>query len=226
MAEISEVDIYFFNGHLSFEQAWIEKLESNYPNLELVKLNDDIDLLHGHDCNDPDHHHHDHGTDPHTWLSPANGKIIARHIYNTLSEKYPQSAPFFKKNFEKLIHEIDDLDAQIRDELTGIPTQKFMIFHPSLSYFARDYGLEQLSIEFEGKEPSPSNLRASIDIAREQGIKTILIQKEFDMENARIIAREINGSIVEIDPLSRNWADDLLEIASKIRGSSGEKTHE
>jgi zinc transport system substrate-binding protein len=95
-----------------------------------------------------------------------------------------------------------------------------MIFHPSLSYFARQYNLEQISIEFEGKEPSPSNLKQSIDLAKKAGLKAILIQKEFDVENARIIADEIGGSVVQINPLAENWASNLLDMAEKISLSS------
>lgn len=215
MAEIGKVDIYFYNGNLSFEQAWITKIRNNYPNLELVSLAQGIEVLSGHECTDPDHDHH-HGTDPHTWLSASNGKIIAQTIFDALSSKYPESKETFKKNFENLMAETDQLDTQIRNLLAKQSSDKFMIFHPSLSYFARDYNLEQIAIEFEGKEPSPSQLRTSIDMATKENVTTILIQKEFDMENARIIADEINGTIVQIDPLSRDWAANLLDIAQKI----------
>lgn len=219
MAEISNVDIYFYNGNLNFEQAWITKLRNNYPKLALVNFNQGIELLHGHECNNPDHHH-DHGVDPHTWLSPKNGLIIAKQVFDALKNQHPESSDLFEKNYQNLVQKINRLDKTIEDRLANISTNKFMIFHPSLSYFARDYGLEQLTIEFEGKEPSPSQLRSSIDIAKEEGIKVILIQKEFDMENARIVADEIDGEIVQIDPLSKDWAENLLDIAQKISAAS------
>ncbi len=220
MADISRMDMYFYNGDLSFEQSWIDKVKSNYPDLQLVKLNQGIALLHGHECNNPDHHHHDHGVDPHTWLSPENGLIIAKQIFEALKNKYPESAELFEKNYQNLVQEIIRLDKTIEEKLSNISSNKFMIFHPSLSYLANDYGLEQIAIEFEGKEPSPSQLRSSIDLAKQEGVSCILVQKEFDMENARIIADEIDGEIVQIDPLSKNWAENLLDIAQKISEAS------
>lgn len=223
MADISRMDMYFYNGELSFEQSWIDKVKSNYPDLQLEKLNQGIALLHGHECNNPDHRHHDHGVDPHTWLSPENGLLIAKQIFEALKNKYPESGEMFENNYQNLVQEIIRLDKTIEEKLSNISSSKFMIFHPSLSYFARDYGLEQIAIEFEGKEPSPAQLRSSIDLAREEGIKVILIQKEFDMENARIIADEIDGEIVQIDPLSKNWAKNLLDMAQKISDAAKTK---
>lgn len=215
MAEIGNMDIYFYNGNLAFEKSWIGKMKSNYPDLEMINLSKGIQLIgeHAHDGNT-------HGNDPHTWLSARNGKIIARDIFNALAKTYPQHKAIFQKNYQLLLNKINKLDSEIQKELSGIKSRKFMIFHPSLSYFARDYDLEQIPIEFEGKEPSPSRLRESIDLAKKEGLKTILIQKEFDEENAEIIGREIGGHVVQIDPLAEDWADNLLDIAKKIRQSS------
>ena len=216
MAEISKTDIYFYNGNLSFEQAWLGKMKDTHKGLSMVNLSKGIEMIGGHNCDDPDH---DHGNDPHTWLSPINGKIIADNIYHALKEKYPKHKEIFEKNYDTLMQDINRLDQQIREKLSETDNRKFMIFHPSLSYFARDYNLEQIPIELEGKEPSPSQLRASIDRAIEEQLKTILIQKEFDSDNATIIAAEINGTVVQIDPLSENWMNNLLDIADKISAS-------
>ncbi len=223
MAEIDNVDLYFFNGNLSFEKAWIDKMKNSYPNLKLVNLSNGIPVLHGHKCDDPGHNHEHHGTDPHTWLSARNGKMIAKNVFDGLIGQYPDQKEIFEQNYDKLVEEIDQLDQKIQEILSGLPYRKFMIFHPSLSYFARDYNLEQIAIESGGKEPSPSQLRASIERAKSAGLKTILVQKEFDMENARIIANEIDGIVVEIDPLSVNWDENLLDLAKKISSSPTKK---
>ena len=216
MAEISKTDIYFYNGHLSFEQSWLGKMKDSHKGLGMVNLSKGIEMIGGHNCDNPDH---DHGNDPHTWLSPINGKIIAGNIYHALAEKYPEHKDIFEKNYDSLLQNIDRLDRQVREKLSVTDTRKFMIFHPSLSYFARDYNLEQIPVEFEGKEPSPSQLRASIDRAKKEGLKKIFIQKEFDSDNATIIAAEIDGTVVQIDPLSENWLKTLLDIAEKISAS-------
>jgi len=226
MAVINHVDIYFYNGNLTFERSLIDKMKDNFPNLELYCVDDGIEVIENEDCsNDDDHSGHDHkhlGIDPHTWLSTVNGKIIANNVFTILSHKYPQHKAEFLDNYEQLIAEIDRVHFEITEQLANIPTRKFMIFHPSLSYFARDYHLQQIPVEFEGKEPSPAQLKASIDLAKREGLKTILIQKEFDMDNAKIIAAEIGGEVVQIDPLSGNWNKSLMDIAKKIRLSTQE----
>lgn len=215
MAEIGNMDIYFYNGNLAFEKSWTGKMKNNYPGLEMVSLSKGIQLIGEHA-----HEGHTHGDDPHTWLSARNGKIIAGDVYRALAKTYPQHKAIFEQNYQMLLDKINKLDDEIEKELSGIKSRKFMIFHPSLSYFARDYHLEQIPIEYEGKEPSPSRLLQSIDLAKKEGLKTILIQKEFDAENAEIIGREIGGHVVQINPLAEDWAGNLLDIAKKIRQSS------
>lgn len=94
-----------------------------------------------------------------------------------------------------------------------------MVFHPSLSYFARDYHLNQYSIEFEGKAPSPAHMKKMVDIAREEKIQTIFIQSQFETEKAKTIAKEINASIILIDPLSENWLEEMYSISLKMKQS-------
>jgi len=85
-----------------------------------------------------------------------------------------------------------------------------------LAYFCRDYNLEQISIEQEGKEPSPSYLSELITLANEKGIKSIFISKEFDTRNAEAIAKEINGKVVVFDPMAENWAENMILLAELI----------
>lgn len=221
MAEINHVGIYFYNGNLSFEQSLIDKMKANYPLLQLSFLGEGITLIENEECSEDSHSDHGHhGVDPHTWLSTVNGRIIAKTVFNVLAQKYPQYKDEFLENYRQLVAEIDVVHNKITEQLAALASRKFMIFHPSLSYFARDYKLQQIPIEFEGKEPSPGQLRASIDIAKQEGLKAVLIQKEFDSDNAKIIASEIGGKVVQIDPLSEVWNKNLLDIAEKISLSS------
>ena len=87
-----------------------------------------------------------------------------------------------------------------------------MIYHPALTYFAADYGLEQISIEDEGKEPNPAHLKKLIDLARKKNIHIIFIQSQFDVDNAKSIAKEINGQIIPIDPLTEDWTGEMMKL--------------
>jgi zinc transport system substrate-binding protein len=92
----------------------------------------------------------------------------------------------------------------------------WLIYHPNLGYLARDYGLEEVPVEFEGKEPPPSRMRLLIDLARERGMKTIFVQKEYDIKNAKAIADETGAKITIIDPLSENWLKATSDIIDAL----------
>ncbi|MBE0636897.1 MAG: membrane protein insertion efficiency factor YidD [Bacteroidales bacterium] len=222
MKTISKSDVYFYNGNLTFEHLLLPSIKANYPGIKLVKITEGIELIAGHECDPEDtEHSHDHeGVDPHTWLSARNGVIKAANILNALIEAAPEHKEEFIRNYDQLKANLHVLDEEIAELLSNLPNREFLIFHPTLGYFARDYQLEQISIEYEGKEPTPSQLKSSIDQARKGGVKIIFIQKEFDATNAQIVAKELNCRVVQIDPLSENWYENMLEIASLINASN------
>ncbi len=118
-----------------------------------------------------------------------------------------------------LKEEIESVKAYAGIELSDFTGETFLIFHPSMGYFADDFGLTQLAIEYEGKEPSPAHLGRLIELANEKGIKTIFVQQEFDKRNAEIIAQEINGKVVEINPLSESWPEEIKNISLSLKKS-------
>lgn len=224
LAEIAKTDIYFYNGGLSFEQHLLGEIGTNFPGLKTIALSQGITLLdgseHHHDGEDDGHGHDASGVDPHIWLSPDNVKLMAKTIYQSLAEFYPEDSARFRENFERFSVEIAQTDSLIRQELQGMANRSFMIFHPSLTYFANYYDLQQIPIEMLGKEPSPAQMLQSIKEAKAAGLHTIFIQVEFDRANAELIAREIDGRIVQIDPLAYNWPENMLAIARALSESA------
>jgi len=173
---------------------------------------------HGHDAAAPPHGHgHDHagGLDPHIWLSPALVKIQARTMAEALAEADPAHAVEYRYNLTAFLAEIDELDQQIRALLAPLPLQRrrFLVFHPSWGYFARDYGLTQLAIEAHGKEPSPGELGRVIEAARQAAVSTVFVQPQTSSRNAETIARQIGAEVVRLDPLAEDWTRNLLEAA-------------
>ena len=92
-----------------------------------------------------------------------------------------------------------------------------MVFHPSWGYFARQYGLEQVPIEIEGKAPKPAQLAELIGHAKEQNIQIIFVQPQFSRKSAEVVAREIGGKVVFADPLAEDWLQNLADVAEKFR---------
>ena len=210
---------YFKIGHIGFELAWMDKLEQNNPNMKIFDTSEGIDILSGtHEHNDADVHHHHFDADPHTWSSPKNVRIIARNMYEAFVSIDPDGEKVFRKNYKELLDEINQVDSIMTERLSPVSGTMFAIYHPSLSYLAKDYNLHQLSLEYNGKEPSAFYLKKAIDIARENNVKVIFIQQEFDAKQAESFASEINAKVVPINPLSYNWSEELLHITDAIAG--------
>jgi zinc transport system substrate-binding protein len=213
MVSLSDAVIYFRIGHIGFEKAWMPKIREHNPLMPVVDLSADMSLI-GMDTRHGGHSHT--GIDPHIWMSPEKMESMARKVYNELKLILPEHKEFLRANYASLMTEIKNVGRLAGKNLAPYEGETFLIFHPSLGYFAKDYGLQQVSIEYEGKEPSPAHIKEVIDLANAKGIKIILVQEEFDSRNAEMIAREIGGTVVKINPLSENWATEIKSLSSKL----------
>lgn len=214
--------LYMQIGHLGFELGWMDKIRSVNPDMEVINLSDGIELIYG-DAHDHNHGHddgnnHSHeGADPHIWMSARNAGIMAKNMAEALTGVFPEDEEQITVRLSALLTSLDTLDKEIRDILAGSEGKSFMIYHPALSYFARDYGLEQLSLEIEGKTPSPSHMKKLTDLGREHQVSSILIQKEFDVKNAQVLASELDARIITINPLDEAWPSQILYITTKLK---------
>ncbi len=211
LKQISHSEVWFRIGHIGFELSWKDKVAELNRNMKVVDLSEGLDLIAGEETDHGDHIHHG-GIDPHTWLSPKLVKQMAGKIAETLGSINPDKNSEYKANYLKFVKEIDQLDIKIKNALKEYQGKSFITFHPSLSYFARDYGLVQYSLESGGKEPTPQHMTKVIGLARRENIGVIYIQSEFDREHARVFAEEIKGKIIEVRPLSPDWEDNLMEM--------------
>ncbi|MFH1126627.1 MAG: zinc ABC transporter substrate-binding protein [archaeon] len=157
--------------------------------------------------------------DPHVWMSLRNAGIIAKNIYDGLASADPVNKEYYYDNYNKYLIEIDMLDMQIQNMFNGADKRTFMILHPSFGYFARDYGLVQVAIEDEGKEPSSSDVLRLIEYAKENGIKTIFVQPGVNFKNAQAIASEINGTIALADPLAEDYLLNMRNVSKSLAES-------
>lgn len=246
MKELENSEIYFGVGGTEFDNVWVEKFKKQYPKIKFVDTASGIEKMKNHDHDedhddhdehehgDHDHHakHHEHGDDddhkkhhhhgkfdPHVWMDPVLAKTQAQNILNALKEKYPADAAKFDENFAKFVKELDELDAYAKEKLGALNGGKFLIYHPALGYFAHRYNLEELSVEIEGKEPKPAELKELIDTAKEEKIKTIFIAKGFPTKAAQTIAKETGANVVKIDILSEQWDKSMREIIDEIAKS-------
>ena len=215
LVNLSKSQAYLRIGYIGFEQAWMKKLEANYPTMKVYDTSKGVDLIraegHWHG-----NHYHEGGVEPHIWNSTQNASVIADNIYAALCEMNADHQPEYKQRLDSLKQVIARTDADVRTLLANADST-FLIYHPALSYFARDYGLHQISIEEGGKEPSPATLKTLIETCRREGAQVIFVQQEFDQRNAQLIADELGIEIVPINPLSHDWAEEMLRVANALK---------
>jgi len=201
LKDISRAKLYVRIGHIPFEKTWMERIASANRDMLVVDSSKGIDIV---------------GNDPHIWLSPALVKIQVKQIRDALIEVDPDNREYYIRNTDEYIRKLDDLDSDIRNNLSGIKNRKFMVFHPAWGYFARDYQLEQIPIEIEGKEPSASDLAGLVDTAKANNITVIFAEPQFNSESARVIAGEIGGTVAIIDPLAENYIANMYHVSETL----------
>jgi zinc transport system substrate-binding protein len=146
-------------------------------------------------------------------------KSQARTILTALQEVDPANRSVYEANFKAFATQIDQLDADLKKIFAGKKGLQFMVFHPAWGYFAHAYGLKQVPVEIEGKDPKPAQLKELIEHAREKNIKVIFVQPQFSAKSAELVAKEIDGEVAFVDPLAENWSANLLEVADKFKAA-------
>jgi zinc transport system substrate-binding protein len=230
MTALSKSRIYFAIG-VSFETVWLPKFAKLNPQMRVVHTDQGIDKMalveHAHEegkgakpTAGTKHAHRDHAhgaLDPHVWVSPPEVKIIARNILEVLLEIDPANHSSYKSNHDAFVTEIEKLDQDLKEIFKDKRGLKFMVYHPAWGYLARAYGLEQVPVEVEGKEPKPEQLKTLIEESRKQGIKVIFVQPQFSTKSAETLAKAIGGEVVFADNLREDWEKNLRRQAEKFK---------
>ena len=229
LVELARSKAYFRIGYIGFEQTWTDKLTDNAPHLQFFDMSQGVDLIydnthvHHHAANEKEHQHAI-GVEPHIWNSAVNAQIIAGNILSALRNIDKGNEDFYLERYNTLCRKIEHTDSLIRQTLaTPGADHAFMIYHPALSYFARDYGLHQISIEEGGKEPSPAHLKALIDLCQAEDVRVIFVQPEFDKRNAETIAQQTGTKVIPINPLSYDWEEEMLNVAKALAPQAATK---
>lgn len=219
MVQVGKSQGYLRIGSIGFEQAWMDNIRNNNPGLKIFDLSEGIDLLKSpEEEEEHDHHHHHHpgGVDPHTWSSISGAKVIAKNTLDAFVSLDPENKEYYQANYEQLTKEIGETEKTVSGLLHSLDNKIFIIYHPALTYLANEYGLTQLCIEMDGKEPSPVQLKELVETAREHNAKVVFIQREFDQKNAELIAKETGCRLIPINPLDYDWSKEMIHIAKSL----------
>ena len=207
MANLQQSDLYIKVGNIGFERTWMKKLKENAPHTIFVDSSDGISYS----------ERQDGAKDPHTWMSTTNAIIIANNIYHALSEIDNKDSIYFKQNLKKLICHIGDVDDKIKKILVNNKNRTFLIYHPALTYYAKDYKLRQIAIEEEGREPSANQLLTTIALAKSMKVKKTFVLKEFSNRNTLIVSNNVGSKAITINPFNYEWDKEMVNIAEKLK---------
>lgn len=211
-------------GNIGFEAAILDKIHSEHPDLPIFNTSLGVSPVTGT---------HSHGnsihemTDPHTWTSVKNVKTISRNMLDAMVQIDPSNATYYRKNYERFAAHLDSLDNALTAKLAPHKGDAFMVWHPSLSYFARDYGLEQIPAgNADNKDVAMGMLKEVIDMAAEHKVKVFFYQKDLDSRQAETLGAQLDLEKVNINPLSHDWEKEITAIADAIAATSvDEESH-
>ena len=237
MVELARASVYFRVG-VAFENVWAKKIQQAHPKLKMVDTRQGIKLramtpaAHLHDEHEHEHEHHDHHPDekheheghthhdgeldPHIWTTPLLVKQQALNMRNALIQLSPQHKTQFEAGYAAYAAELDQLHQELNNKLSKTKSKRFMVFHPVWGYLADAYGLQELAIEVEGKEPSPKTLALIINKAKAENIRVVFVQPQFSQTAAQQVARSIKGRVVTIDPLAEDVIGNLRQVGTTL----------
>ena len=223
MAKLSEASACFLIG-VPFERHLMKKLRQSHRNPVIVETQKGVPYRYpaGRSYRDEQGHGTGQGNesagvpDPHIWMSPKLVKIQAQNIHDALSRLDPVHKQQYASNLQSFHADLNRLDARIARSLAPIRGKKMYVFHPAFGYFADAYGLIQVTIEIEGKEPGGRQLARLIDMAKKDGVKVIFVQPQFSRKSAEVVAKAIGGAVVPINPLSKEYIANLEKMAAAV----------
>ena len=210
LAKINEAQMIFSTGLINFEQSIVERIDNKS---KIVNLSDGIELIEG-SCSHH-HHHHSHGVDPHIWTSPKSLRVMVMSARDAIMEEFPDNEEYAEAA-ARLLERIDALDAMCKQQIDNSGVKAIMIYHPAYTYYARDYDIEQIAIEHDGKEPTPKQLTALCNKGKEMDIDVIFHQPQYSADKVSAIASEIDAEVLETDPLAEDILSEIERITTII----------
>jgi zinc transport system substrate-binding protein len=201
--EMSRAKLYVKVGApgLGLEQTWFKKALAANPRITVVDSAQGVDIIAG---------------DPHIWLSPRAVKTQAENICRGLIRVDPARKPQYLKNRDAFLNELDTLETDTCKVFAGVKKRRFLVFHPAWTYFARDFALQQIAIEDEGKDPSMAALDKLVAWARQDGIKVVYVEPRTNPKGAQVVADAIGARVEPLDHLARDWEANLREVARRL----------
>ncbi len=229
MRELATSKMFVTVGVLPFEDAMLENIKSNNPDMKVAVVCGGIDFIYGthsHEgaAGDDDVHEGKGEPDPHVWSSVRNARIIAGNMFDAIVAAAPQHREYFKRRYDNLVARIDSIDQSVEGRSKGCHGLVFAVWHPSLSYFARDYGIEQIAFNVENKETSPVRLRSQLDYARSRRVGAFIVPAGIDKDKVAVVATGLGLEPVSVNLMSADWERQMFSVIDALIGEPATKT--
>ena len=225
LKEFAKASVYFSDGS-GMDAAWLPRFKGVNKNVNVVSLSKGIvwmeeDEHHHHEGVEHHEDHHDgdeEEMDPHLWTSPVQMMLIAENVCVALMDLDAAHKDLYRKRADALIARLKKLDEELRRSIEKLPAdgRSFIVFHPSYGYFARDYGMKQLTVEVAGKEPKPRDLMNLINTGKANNVHIVFVQPQFSKRAAASIAKELDAKILDTDPLSYDYEGNIRALIKSI----------
>jgi zinc transport system substrate-binding protein len=226
----ARADLYITlgTGLFPIEDSLVLRLKAVSPDLIVVDSSKGIILLRDHNEIDNRDRSSDseylkpeslsgESPDPHIWLSLRNAVIMSENTRDAMIDADPDHEKEYRENCERYTARLRDLDQSINDTFSRNNPGIILVTHPAWEYFARDYHLEMVAIEKNGKEPTAKDIETLITLARSRDIRVVFSEAQESSRQAETIAREIGGTVRVIDPLAADYLANLERVAGAFR---------
>ena len=218
--ELSRSRLYVKVGSgIEFERVWLDKILAVNRHLAVCDASHGIrpiGMAHHHHDGEKGGHHRHAGSDPHIWTSLNNAVIMTGNIRQSLTALDPANEARYRNNADAYISRLRALKNRVETGLQNVRQRKFMVFHPAFGYFAEEFNLIQIPVESGGKEPGAQSLARLIKKAKADKITVIFAEPQFNIKSARTLAQAIGGDVVMIDPLARNYLQNMEKVAQTV----------
>ena len=210
--ELSDADMFISLG-LPFEAAWLKKVSGARSDIKMMVMSSGIEFRKLEDI----HLQQEGDKDPHIWMSLRNTSIMAQNTAKILSRLMPQNSDYFYQNLRAYENKIIIEDNKLKELFKNKKDKNIYVFHPVFGYFADDYGLKQIPIEMEGKEPSAKQIVELMSLFRKNNVKTIFVEPEFSSKSAEAVAKEINARTISVSIYNEDIFETLEDFINKWR---------
>lgn len=210
LKDFAAVSVYFSDGS-GIDNAWLPRFKGVNKNVTVVSLAGGIGWMADDDG--------DSELDPHLWTSPKQMMQVAENVGASLQKLDASNANLYRERTNALIYRLKKLDVELREAIAKLPADRktFIVFHPAYGYFARDYGMTQLTVEVNGKEPKPKDLARLIKTGKEHRVGIVFVQPQFSKRSAQTIAKELDAKILTTDPLSHDFENNIRELLKALK---------